>query len=223
MVVASDMARMGDVFFHSILVNFSERFREDVVPLGMISEVVSGITKGRRTSESTRAVPYLTVANVQDRRIRLKSVKTIEATEKEINRYRLHSGDILLTEGGDPDKLGRGAVWSGEIDEVIHQNHVFRVRVTDTRLRPEYLSWLMSSEGGKKYFAGAAKQTTGIASINSTQLKAFPVPVPPLGLQNEFAQRLADSSKIAALQARHLAKLDELFASLQHRAFTGQL
>lgn len=214
---------LGAAFFRSLFENPARLDGGEVLPLGTVSEVVSGITKGRRTSDPTREVPYLTVANVQDRRLRLGLVKTIEATEREIARYRLRHGDILLTEGGDPDKLGRGAMWNGELDEVIHQNHVFRVRVRDQRLRPEYVSWLMSSARGRKYFASAAKQTTGIASINSTQLKAFPVPIPSTALQNEFAERLDESARIVARQVDQLAKLDELFASLQHRAFLGEL
>jgi type I restriction enzyme S subunit len=220
---AHEAENLGAAFFGSLFENQARLDGGEVLPLGTVSEVVSGITKGRRTSDPTREVPYLTVANVQDRRLRLGLVKTIEATEREIARYRLRHGDILLTEGGDPDKLGRGAMWNGELDEVIHQNHVFRVRVRDQRLRPEYVSWLMSSARGKKYFASAAKQTTGIASINSTQLKAFPVPIPSTALQNEFAERLDETAKLVARQVDRQARFDELFFSLQHRAFRGEL
>lgn len=108
--------------------------------LGCLAEIVSGITKGRKVNGSpTRSVPYLAVANVQDKRLNLDVVKTIDATEDEIRRYRLHMNDLLLTEGGDPDKLGRGTLWRQEIDEAIHQNHIFRVRLTSTEILPIYL------------------------------------------------------------------------------------
>ena len=78
---------------------------EELCDHAMIS---SGITKGRRLREAeVTPVPYLAVSNVQDQRIVLENVKTIEATSEEIARYALEKGDILLTEGGDPDKLGR--------------------------------------------------------------------------------------------------------------------
>ena len=87
---------------------------EELCDHAMIS---SGITKGRRLREAeVTPVPYLAVSNVQDQRIVLEHVKTIEATSEEIARYALEKGDILLTEGGDPDKLGRGAIWEGQID-----------------------------------------------------------------------------------------------------------
>ncbi len=64
---------------------------------------------------ATRELPYLAVYNVQDKALRLDHVKTIEATEDEITRYRLMENDLLLTEGGDPDKLGRGTLWHNEL------------------------------------------------------------------------------------------------------------
>ena len=103
---------------------------EEGATFGEVADIVSGLTKGRRLSDAaTREVPYLAVVNVQDRRLVLDPLKRICATEREIDRYRLVRNDLLLTEGGDPDKLGRGTVWRGELDECIHQNHIFRVRL----------------------------------------------------------------------------------------------
>ncbi len=192
--------------------------------LGEIADVVSGITKGRKTRTSDlREVPYLAVANVQDRHLKLDVVKTIEASETEIDRFRLQKDDILLTEGGDPDKLGRGTLWNDELAECIHQNHVFRVRVEAEGVRPTFLSWQIGSPAGKAYFLKLAKQTTGIASINKTQLKGFPVLQPPLPLQLEFEQRLAALSKSTKSGMSGYEGLEALFASLQHRAFRGEL
>jgi type I restriction enzyme, S subunit len=95
-----------------------------------------------------------------------------------------------MTEGGDRDKLGRGTIWRGEVVNCIHQNHIFRVRPDCTRLLPEYLSLYVATPDAKTYFLRAAKQTTGIASINSTQLSEFPVAVPPLHEQLRIASIL---------------------------------
>ena len=81
----------------------------------------------------------------------------------------------------------------------------------------------MLGYGLMPYRPRSAKQTTGIASINMTQLRAFPLLVPPVGLQKEFAARIAAVEKLKATQRRSLAELDALFASLQHRAFRGEL
>lgn len=195
----------------------------DNMVLGDVSETISGITKGRKTSESVRSVPYLTVANVQDKQIKLDLVKSIEATETEIQRYRLEKNDLLLTEGGDPDKLGRGALWDGSIMDCIHQNHVFRVRVISNQIDPVYLSWLVGSARGKRYFLGAAKQTTGIASINMSQLRRFPLLMPPMSLQLRFAELVGKINAEGLRIFGASSSTDRLFESLQQRAFTGAL
>lgn len=192
--------------------------------LGEVTDIVSGITKGRQLNgKRTRLVPYLAVVNVQDRALNLSKVKTIEATEDEIERYRLQKGDLLLTEGGDPDKLGRGTLWGDELPECIHQNHVFRVRLTSDAVEPLFLEWLIGSQRGKRYFLRSAKQTTGIATINMTQLRGFPLLLPPIQLQRDFAARLATLEQVEAAQRDSLSKFDAAFASLQHRAFRGEL
>lgn len=192
--------------------------------LGDVADIVSGVTKGRRLNGAdVRSVPYLAVANVQDKSLNLSIVKEIEATEDEITRYRLQKNDLLLTEGGDPDKLGRGTLWQNELPECIHQNHIFRVRLKSDEIHPVFLNWLVGSERGKKYFLRSAKQTTGIASINMTQLRGFPLLVPPMPLQLEFASRLEDLASIRSRQTNALEEMDCLFASLQHRAFRGEL
>ena len=198
-------------------------WRDDQV-LADIADVRSGITKGRKTgSARLTSVPYLAVVNVQDGHIRLDPIKSIDATAAEIEKYAVHRGDILLTEGGDPDKLGRGAVWHGQVEPCIHQNHVFRVRLVADSMTPEFLSHLLASQRGKRYFLSMAKQTTGIASINMTQLRAFPLLEPPRAAQDEFLNRIS-SVRAASTPADRSAKhLDALFGSLQQRAFRGEL
>jgi type I restriction enzyme S subunit len=141
----------------------------------------------------------MAVSNVQDGRLNLDLVKTIHASKDEIERFQLLPGDLLLTEGGDPDKLGRGTIWNGEINPCIHQNHIFRVRANSALIDMDYLSRLVASPGGKAYFLSKAKQTTGIASINLTQLRAFPVPLPPLNEQRRIAAKL--DTTLAAVDA----------------------
>ena len=196
----------------------------DLRMLGEVADIVSGVTKGRKLNgKRTRAVPYLAVINVQDRALDLSVIKRIDATEEEIRRYGLRLNDLLLTEGGDPDKLGRGTLWKEELPECIHQNHVFRVRLTTDELEPVFLNWLVGSSRGKRYFLKSAKQTTGIASINMTQLRGFPLLMPPLHLQRAFSRVIAAAETQVCAHQTFLTELDALFASLQHRAFQGEL
>lgn len=189
-----------------------------ISPLENVAGIGSGITKGRKLNgRPVEDTPYLRVANVQDGFLNLTEIKTIPATNEDRIRYRLQPGDLVMTEGGDPDKLGRAAIWGGEVADCLHQNHVFRVRPSRKIVLPDYLAAVIGSSYGKAYFLRVAKRTTGIASINRTQLGAFPVPVPPLNLQNAFAARLADLRSIIAQQERSLAAARELERSLMAR------
>lgn len=169
--------------------------------LESMADIASGITKGRRVKERRLIeVPYMAVSNVKDGYIDWSMVKTIMATEQEVNQYRLYSDDVLMTEGGDPDKVGRGAIIKRPLENCIHQNHIFRVRLDKDRIIPEFFAEYLQHPKAKRYFLGCAKQTTGIASINMRQLRALPVLLPPLDLQNRFAafvQRI-DKSKLRA-------------------------
>ena len=84
--------------------------------LAQISDLKGGVTKGRhyRAGESLTKVPYLRVANVQRGYLDLSEIKMIEVTQEVADQLALVPGDILFTEGGDRDKLGRGWVWKGE-------------------------------------------------------------------------------------------------------------
>ena len=188
--------------------------------LDTLSDVVSGITKGRKIRETELIeVPYMAVSNVKDGYIDWTTVKTILATKQEIEQYRLLPYDVLMTEGGDPDKLGRGAVITKPLENSIHQNHIFRVRLQAEKILPVYFSEYLQHQKAKRYFLRCAKQTTGIASINMKQLRALPVLVPPLELQEQFAAFVeqTDKSKLAIQQS--LDKLELLKKSLMQEYF----
>ena len=111
------------------------------------------LAKGRKLEDNhIVTLPYLRVANVQDGYLDLTEIKTIELRSTEVERYKLYPGDVLVTEGGDFDKLGRGFLWNGEIPECVHQNHIFAIRAHKDILMPEYLAYLIQSNYGKAYF-----------------------------------------------------------------------
>ncbi|MBI4488117.1 MAG: restriction endonuclease subunit S [Deltaproteobacteria bacterium] len=171
--------------------------------------------------------PYLRVANVQDGRLDLAEIKEVDILEAEEGKWVLTAGDLLLTEGGDWDKLGRGTVWREEIPNCIHQNHIFRVRTRADDFIPEFFAAIVGSPVGKAYFQEASKQTTNLASINQRQLKAFQVFQPPLPEQRRIVAELdalqAQVGALKRLQAETAAELDALLPAILDRAFKGEL
>ncbi|MBN9519472.1 restriction endonuclease subunit S [bacterium] len=194
------------------------------IPLSDCAVVQTGVAKGRKLDGADAvSVPYLRVANVQDGYLDLSEMKNIDIRRSELSRYSLQPGDVVLTEGGDFDKLGRGFIWNGEVPGCVHQNHVFAVRADRRLLVPEFLAYLTQSPYGKAYFLSVAHKTTNLACINTTKLKAFPTLVPPKNEQKEIAGCLsAVDAKIGREEAKRNA-LDCLFKSLLHKLMTGKL
>jgi type I restriction enzyme S subunit len=170
-----------------------------------IAEVVGGVTKGQKfgPDDELVEVPYLRVANVQREHLRLEEILRITTTKQKADALRLLPGDILLNEGGDRDKLGRGWVWGGEIPDCVHQNHVFRARILNG-LPPKFVSFYANSIG-QAFFFEKAKQTTNLASISLSKIRQLPVPVPPHDVANEI---------VAQLEAR-LSRIDKATADLR--------
>ncbi|MFT3780261.1 MAG: restriction endonuclease subunit S [Ottowia sp.] len=195
-----------------------------VFALRDVAEIVAGITLGRKTKDAELIeVPYMRVANVKDGLLDLSDVKTVAATAREIEKLRLRDGDLLLTEGGDLDKLGRGACWRNQLPICIHQNHIFRVRLPSDRYDMEFVSYQVGSAYGKSYFLAHAKKTTGIASINQGVLGAFPLLTPPLDEQREIAARLkaqlAEAETARAALQTQLSEVEALRAAIYREAF----
>lgn len=222
------LAQADDVLRSAFLEMFGDPVSNPMgwpeVALEDVASINSGLTKGRNLlGLDVVSLPYMRVANVQDGHLNLSDIKTIELAAEEVSRFLLQSGDILLTEGGDPDKLGRGAVWNGEIENCVHQNHIFRVTCDRAMACPDFVSAQIGSRRGKKYFLRSAKQTTGIATINKTQLRAFPLLLPPLQLQGKYKMIVKKVDAWKQNLATLTQESENLFASLSQRVFRGEL
>ncbi len=196
--------------------------------LAVIAAIEGGVTKDqkRQRTPTTREVPYLRVANVQRGLLDLRVVKTILAEAEEIESLRLRKGDILFTEGGDRDKLGRGWVWNDEIEDCIHQNHIFRARLFLPLVEPKFVSF-HGNFFGQRWFTKTGKQTTNLASINKGVLSRFPIPLPPLTEQRrivaEVEERLSVVDEVEAQIGADLQRAARLRQSILKRAFEGKL
>ena len=190
--------------------------------------IKSGITLGKSYSKDTVLIerPYLRVANVQGGYVDLNDLATIEVTPDEDLKYRLHSGDVLMTEGGDRDKLGRGCVWHGEIEPCLHQNHVFAVQTNETILLPEFLEYLTASDVGRSYFDVTAIKTTNLACTSSSKVLAFTIPLPSIEEQIEIVdfikKRSLELNKLIMKKELLVQELESYKKSLIYEVVTGK-
>lgn len=198
-----------------------------VLRLKFLAEVQSGIAKGKDVEGiDTVSMPYLRVANVQDGYLNLEEVSYLPVAKSEVPRYLLKPFDVLMNEGGDYDKLGRGTIWHGEIEPCIHQNHVFAVRPHEKE-DAFWLAAITRTSYAKFYFMGRAKQSTNLASISQRNIMELPVLLPPREERNELLRAAADhEAKVDALVEHvkeHIELLREYKSALISEAVTGQI
>lgn len=198
------------------------------VPLKHVSIVQSGLTLGKNYAQlrNTRSYPYLRVANVQDGFLDLSEITEITLPVRDANNYLLKPGDLLVTEGGDIDKLGRGNCWYGEIEECLHQNHVFAIRIIRSVI-PEFVSLITGVEYARRYFTTTANKTTNLASTNKTKLGNLPLIVPPLAEQElilaHCAEIKARFEALATKVTRESNVLKEMKSVLIKEAVMGNI
>lgn len=171
-------------------------------------------------------LPYLRVANVQDGYIDLTEVKLVQVSPQTAERVRLKRHDLLMNEGGDFDKLGRGVVWEGQVEHCLHQNHVFAVRVNKD-IDPYWINILTQTFYGRSYFISKAKRTTNLASISSSNIKEFPVLLPPKeeidGIKNRLENEFSKIDNTIARIETEIEKVKELKQSLFAEVVTGRI
>ncbi len=200
----------------------------EVRPLKSVSDLQTGVTLGKRYErEAMTTRPYLRVANVQDGYLALDDIAEIEVPVREVGRFELQTGDVLVTEGGDFDKLGRGYVWQEQLARCLHQNHIFAVRPRRGALVSHFLAFVMNSAYGRAYFTATSKQSTNLASTNSTKLRNLSIPLPGLDEQIEIKRWTECESRridILVTKVRQAVdRLNELRTALISAAVTGKI
>jgi type I restriction enzyme S subunit len=195
-----------------------------LVVTGNLADVQGGLQVTTARKGLPLEVPYLRVANVYRGRLQLDEIKTIRATPAEVARTTLNHNDLLVVEGhGNPNEIGRSALWNGQIAGCIHQNHLIRVRLDKSKVVPAYACEYLNSPGGRQHLMRAGKTTSGLNTISVSNVREAPIAIPPLRLQQTFATRIQAVESLKTTHRAALTELDALFASLQHRAFAGTL
>jgi len=195
--------------------------------LGDVSSIGGGIQKQPKRVPVENASPFLRVANVGRGRLDLGDVHQIELFDGELTRYGLAPGDLLVVEGnGSPDQIGRSAIWHGEIDPCVHQNHLIRVRPSEA-VDPAYLELYWNSPSASRRVQAVASSTSGLHTLSTGKLKGLPVALPPLDEQTRIVAEVErQMSFIEACERSVVAALQQSAAlrrSVLKAAFEGRL
>lgn len=206
----------------------SELSTHDVFPIEHLAEVRGGIQKGPHRIAGENPIRYLTVAHVHRNRISISDPRYFEVAPSELERWRLYSGDVLIIEGnGSADQIGRTALFRGEIELCVHQNHVIRIRPNQEIIEPEYLNLYLNSPIGQQEVQNRSRTTSGLRSLSVGRIKEITIRVPPLVEQRRIVAELdalqAKVDALRGLQAETAAELDALLPAVLDQAFRGEL
>ena len=137
-----------------------------------------------------------------------------------IRQYSIEPKDIVMTRKGT---IGNCAVYPDTYPVGLMHSDLLRLRVDPDRHVPEFVADQLRFN---RSFGHQLKLISGgaiMAGINVSRLKALHAIAPPLELQREYAERVRTVEKKANSYLKSREVLDALFASLQHRAFRGEL
>lgn len=205
------------------------RAQYKVMPL---SEIVEEFRYGTSNKSFPSGKPALRIPNVIGNSIDLTDLKFVPVSDIDFERLRLRSGDVLFVRtNGNPEYIGRSAVFDSSLvqksgfdpGEFIYASYLIRARPKTNCIDPNFLQHYLSSADGRMEVRKRARTSAGQYNINTERLGAIPIPMPPLALQRQFAARVAEVRALEAQQAVSRQRLDDLFQSMLHRAFRGEL
>lgn len=191
-------------------------------PIVYLNQICSRITDGTHQPPAwaNQGVPFIFVSNIKAKQISLETNKFVSGeTYRQLTRNcPIDIGDVLYTAVGSYGN----AAYVRDATPFVFQRHIAQLKPDPRRVIPPFLSFMLESPSLR---AQADRVAKGVAqkTVTLTDLKEFTIPLPPLLLQQEFANHLQVVEASQKVMRSHLANLDTLFTSLQHRAFRGEL
>lgn len=171
------------------------------------------LDKKRQTGKNN--YPYLANYNVQWFRLELDNLNEMDFDEADRQEFELKNGDLLVCEGGE---VGRCAIWRGEKENCYFQKALHRVRCDPKYIIPEYLGWTFYWHSQYNGFIDAISGVSTIAHLPGDKLKQLQIIVPPLELQNQFADFVAQADKskfVIRKLVRNHQLMQEWFAKIE--------
>ena len=197
-----------------------------------MGEFVEEFRYGTSEKSGREGFPALRIPNVANGYLDLRDLKTVSVELAEFNRLKLKAGDLLFVRtNGNPENVGRCAVFQPSLvagsgfdpAQFIYASYLIRARLKRESISPLVLQQYLHAGEGRHALRAVCKTSAGQYNINTEGLGVIPIPSFPLALQQTFATRIGAVEALKATHRAALAESDALFASLQHRAFSGDL
>jgi len=205
---------------------YIEKMRWPLKPLGQFAKVSYGLAdKLDSSTKPENGTRILTISNVLLAGMIDTKVEKYSLVEpKERAKARLQNLDLLFNwRNGSEEHVGKTAIWEEQVEgEILHVSFLLKIRADQSQANPYFLWTLINRLRATGYFTRNARMQIN-RKFNASELAALKLPLPPLLLQDEFAQRVTEIREMEAGQAASRKRSEELFQSMLHRAFEGEL
>jgi type I restriction enzyme S subunit len=214
-----------------------KRFRQSVLaaaiedlPVASLGEVMTDLKYGTaiKCEIERHGTPVLRIPNVGNRVVDQTNLKYADLEPGEQRKLSLAPGDILLIRSnGSVSLIGKPALVSEKETGFAFAGYLMRLRLDCSRALPEYVTHVLESQSVREQIEMPARSTSGVHNINTTEVKALTIPLPPLAEQHEIVRRvealLARVDRIEKRLATATRRVETLTQAILAQAFRGEL
>ncbi len=191
-----------------------------------LGEVCIKVEYGSSNKSKTNGkLPVLRMGNIQNSHFTWGNL-VYSDNEEDNKQYLLKHNDVLFNRTNSPELVGKTAIYKSEMP-TIFAGYLIRIHRKEDLLDADYLNYYLNSKMAKDYGKKVVISSVNQANINGTKLKTYPIPLPPLKVQQAIVQKLDalsdETKKLEAIYQRKIDDLEELRKAVLQKAFLGQL
>jgi type I restriction enzyme S subunit len=173
-----------------------------------------------KADETTGEFPVLRMNNISYQGgWDFSKLKYINLNTKDQTRYLVHKGELLFNRTNSKELVGKTAVFRENVP-MAFAGYLVKL-IPNENGNAEYISAYLNSPHGKLILLGMAKSIVGMANINAEELKSIPINIPPVELQNIFADKVHAILRLKNEMAASLTELEQNFNALMQQSFAG--
>lgn len=184
--------------------------------------VQNGISRRRKIPQNIGNLVFR-IKEIRENYIDYSDINRIPLNEKEKDKYKINNNELLFIRvNGNKDYVGRNAVFRGYIEDAYFNDHIMKVKIEERYINPIYLSRFLNMSFGKEEIRKYIKTSAGQYTINQQGLSSVELPIPPIELQNQFAQIVQKVEAQKEKNQKVIEQMDNLFNSLMQQAFNSK-
>lgn len=210
----------------AVFADFVEQLGGDV-PVVQLGDVLTRTQYGtsKKANKDRRGVPCLRMPNIKDGHLDIGDLKHVELTEKELAKWTLEHGDVLINRTNSLELVGKAAMFDLDSGPWVSASYLVRLKVDRAQALPEYVTAVINSRIGRSYVYRTARRAIGMVNINSKEIQAMPIPLPGLEQQRAVIERMAIAHRACVGLQEQLDRtaVDSLPGAILRRAFAGEL